>query len=152
MDTKLSPVFNALSGADRLKLKTAAMMTAISGVACDETKQAPWKFPFYCLYIGFIALPIPIPGTNMIPFMLLLGWYGLGLTERARLSNRQIKDKFNHATLVEDHKDFIREEPEASGRFRVLTVPLVIGANKIAWRDMLEAKRAFVKAVRDFVM
>lgn len=152
MDNKLTPVFNALSKADRLQLKTATLMTAISGVARDETKQAPWKFPFYFLYIGFIALPLPIPGTNVIPIMGLLGWYSLGLTERARLSNQQIKAKFNHATMVDDHKAFIREDPDASGRFRVQSMKLALGTNKTAWRDMMEAKRAFVKGVRDFLM
>lgn len=152
MDNKLTPVFNALSKADRLQLKTATLMTAISGVARDETKQAPWKFPFYFLYIGFIALPLPIPGTNVIPIMGLLGWYGLGLTERARQSNQQIKAKFNHATMLEEHKTFIREDPDATGGFRVQSMKLAIGANKTAWRDLMEAKRAFVKGVRDFLI
>lgn len=152
MDNKLTPVFNALSMPDRLQLRTAAMVTALSGVACDETKQSPWKFPFYGLYIGFIALPIPVPGSNLIPIGLLLGWYGLGLTERARLSDRQIREKFNHVTMVETFKDFIREDPAVPGRFHVQTVSLAVGANKIVWRDMVEAKRAFVKSVRDFLM
>jgi len=152
MVNKLTPVFNALSRPDRLQLKTATLMTAISGVARDETKQAPWKFPFYFLYIGFIALPLPIPGTNLIPIMGLLGWYSLGLTERARQSNQQIKAKFNHATMLEEHKSFIREDSAATGGFRVQTVPLAIGTNKTAWRDLMEAKRAFVKGVRDFLM
>lgn len=137
------PDFAALSQADRLKLRSAAMLVTLAGIARGETEHRAWKFPLYLLFIAYMMAPIPIPGSNVIPMALAYGWYRLGLTKRARWAQGEISRKFNHAALVDDHRDYIRRDPENPGRFRVETWPLVVGANKTACHDIVAAKRIF---------
>ena len=148
----IHPVFNALSQIDRLKLRSAAAIAALAGIARGETEHRAWKFPFYLGLVTFIALPIPVPGSNAIPLALAFGWYRLGLTPQARWAQGEISKKFNHAALVEDYRDCLHETPQNSGIFKVKTWPLARKANKAAYQDMVAAKRIFTGRVRDFFL
>lgn len=144
------PDFAALSMADRLKLRSAAMLVTISGIARGETEHRAWKFPLYFLFIAYMAAPIPVPGSHAIPAALAYGWIRLGLTPRARWAQGEIRRNFNHAALVRDYQDYIHEVPATPGKFRVESWRLAVKANKTLYHDTVAAKRIFTSRVRDF--
>lgn len=147
-----SPDFSALSPMDRLKLRSAAMLVTISGIGKGETEHRAWKFPFYLLFMAYMAAPIPVPGSHAIPAALAYGWIRLGLTPRARWAQEEISKKFNHAALVHDYRDYIRADPQKPGRFYVASWKLAIQANKTVYKDTVEAKRIFTSRIRDYFM
>lgn len=150
MNKKSPPEFNDLSYIDRMKLQAAAMVTSISNIAHADTKLAPWKFPLYFLFLSFVVAPIPIPGNNAVPLLLLAFWFGLRLTPRSRWAHQLIKEKFNPVALVEDHEDFIIPSAESPKQFQVKGYELMKHANGTAWKDFKAAGRIFVKSVRDY--
>jgi hypothetical protein len=147
---KLTPVFNALSGADKLKLRSVAGLKAFSAIVREDTRHSPWKFPLYVGYVGVMA--IPLPGTHVVPLGLLFGWYALGLTERSRWAKDQIKEKFTPANLVNDNQAFIVEDPEDPKKFKVQGMALAVDGNKTAWNDLKESGRIFKRSVRNYFL
>lgn len=147
---KMTPVFNALSGADKLKLRSVTGLKAFSEIVREDTRHSPWKFPFYVGYVGIMA--IPLPGTHVVPLGLLFGWYALGLTERSRWAKDQIRLKFAHANMMKDNHAFIAADPEDSKKFKVQGVAFAMDANKTAWRDLKESGRIFKSSVRDYFL
>lgn len=150
IDKDSHPDFSALTRTDRLKLRSAAMLVTISGIGKGETEHCAWKFPLYLMFIAYMAAPIPVPGSHAIPAALAYGWIRLGLTPRARWAQGEISKKFNHAALVRDHQDYIHEDPEMPGKYRVASWRLAIKANKTAYQDTVEAKRIFTARVYNF--
>jgi hypothetical protein len=147
---KLTPAFNALSGADKLKLRTVTGLRAFSAIVREDTRHSPWKFPFYVGYVGIMA--IPLPGTNVVPLGLLFGWYALGLTERSRWAKGQIKEKFEHETMMHDSRAFIAADPQDPQNFKVQGLALAVDGNKIAWNDLKESGRIFKHSIRDYFL
>jgi len=148
-EKKLTPDFMALSRRDRLTLRSAAMLVTISSIGKGETSHRAWKFPLYLLFMAYMAAPIPVPGSHAIPAALAYGWIRLGLTPRARWAQGEISKKFNHVALVRDYKDYIQEDPDVPGKYRVASWRLAVKANKTAYQDTVEAKRIFTSRVYD---
>lgn len=142
--------FNSLSPADRMKLRSAAMLVSISGIAKGDTEHRAWKFPLYLLFMAYLMAPIPIPGSNLLPMALAFGWVRLGLTNRARWAQGEISRQFNHAALVDDYRDCIDPDPEKPGAFRVKTLALAVKAHQTAYQDIMAARRIFTGRIRNF--
>ena len=142
-DNDLKPVFNRLSGADRLKLRAAALSTAVSGVVRDDTKKDPWKFPFYAVYLAIVIIPIPLLGAQVVPLLLTVGWAKMGLTPWARWVHGRVKHCFNEEALVENHKEFIEKTPGPPAGFCVNGKALAKDTAKKTYADALEAARVF---------
>lgn len=147
---KLTPAFNALSGADKLKLRSVTGLKAFSAIVREDTRHSPWKFPLYVGYVGVMA--IPLPGTHVVPLGLLFGWYALGLTERSRWAKDQIKEKFGHDAMMNDNRAFIAADPEDPKKFKVQGLALAVEGNKAAWSDLKESGRIFKASIRNYFL
>lgn len=137
------PEFNRLSGADRLKLKSAALMTAMSGFIRDDTKKDPWKYPFYSLYLVSMVTPFPFPGATMLILVVTAGVTSLRLTPWSRQVNDRLKEAFNEKALVEAHIVFIEQDRDDPRRFYVRDIDLLRGTAKKTYDDTVEATRHF---------
>ncbi|MGZ9109299.1 MAG: hypothetical protein ACXW4B_10835 [Micavibrio sp.] len=146
-----APQFRNLKLVDRFKLANAAAVEAFSGVALKDTKHSARFYPLYLAYMAYLVVPFPpIPGSRLVPTLCLYGWVRLGLTERSRRANEEINKRFNHAALVDDHRQFIHADPKSPGQFRVEGGRLTVNAYKTALRDTKEAHRIFTRRVEDF--
>lgn len=149
MEPQLTPVFNRMSGADRLKLRFAAFMVAATAVIRDDTRAHPWKFPFYATYLTFLITPLPIPFAGMVLMGATLGWAKLGLTPWARWLNGRLRDAFNEKAMIDTFKPYI--QPADAGRFRVDNISLAKDATKTAWCNSADAGRAAWQRLKSYL-
>jgi hypothetical protein len=147
---RLSSIFNAMSGADKLKLRAVTGLRVFSEILREDTRHAPWKFPIYMGFVSVIALPLP--GTHAVPLGLLFGWYALGLTERARWAKGRLVEKFKPLNMVNDNHAFIAPDAKDPQKFKVHGVALAVDGNKAAWRDLKESGQIFKDSVRDYFL
>jgi hypothetical protein len=113
----LSDEFNRLSRWDRTKLHIAAVFTAVSGVARDDTIKHPWRFPLYAGYmavLGTAAALSMIPGTTELIIALTIGAISLKPTDWSRWVCGRVKETFNSAAMVERHPEFMRQDAEGN--------------------------------------
>lgn len=145
---KISPTFNALSWVDRLKLHSAALMKAVTSLARDDCKDHPWRYPFYAGFIGFIFLPIPIPGANTVPMLLLLGVARTRLTPWVRKVDDRLMHAFNRAAVEEEHSKYIEPHPEDPKRHRVKNMELARESMRDSVGHMYDATRSGWRAFK----
>ncbi len=136
----LTSLFNALPRADRAKLRLATGLKAMTGIVLEDTKHAPWKFPFYFGYVAAMVVN-PVPGLNIIPLGGVFGWYAMGLTPRARWAWGYTQDKFEPVNMINDNAQFVvaacpdGEKPSVRGRH------LAWDTHKVMWRDICQSGR-----------
>jgi hypothetical protein len=140
--------FNTLSWPDRLKLHSAALMNAVTGIARDDCRQNPWRYPFYAGFIGFIMAPIPVPGANIVPMLLLVGVARTRLTPWARMADDRLMRAFNRAAVMEDHQRHVEPKPEEPARLRVRNLELARESTRQSVGDMYDATRAGWRALK----
>ncbi len=136
MELDCASVFNGLSKAGRLKLRGAAATAAVTGFVRDDVQAHPIRYPLYAAYLLTVAL-VPIASATLIAGTILLA--AKGWTPLARRLQGSLKEAFNHAALVERHKDFISEDPEQPGKYHVRTAALTWGVTKTVLNDTKEA-------------
>lgn len=152
MEPDLSSVFNRLAKADQLKLKGAAMSKAITGLVRDDTRDKPWRYPFYALYLLVVATPLPVWGASTLVIAATVAWAKWEMSPLAKELNRRLKESFNEAALVEEHKDYIVPHPDTSEKYRVKNLALAWHTTKKACEDSWQATRYAWQALKKFTM
>ena len=135
----LKEKFNGLSKADRAKLKSAALLKAMTGFIKDDTERSPWKYPFYATYLLFVVTPMP-GGVLLLAATGL--WMRFSKSKMALETGERIKTAFNECNLIRDHEKFVESDPKLQGHFRVRNnMALVVDTTKKALRDSVETTR-----------
>lgn len=143
MNDSLTETFNKLSLVGKTMLWSAALGTSLSGIIRDDTKEHPIHYPLYGLY--FCCALIPIPGSHIVPSLLLTAWIYSGATPWARVAKTRMKSDFNPAVLIERNKEFV--VPAGAGNSGVLSVkggPLAWQATKTIFNDSKVATKSFL--------
>lgn len=152
MDLDCASVFNRLSMADRLKLRSAALTKALTGFARDDTATYPWRYPLYAAFIITVATPLPFPFASTILVAATLLWAKTSRSELAQRLNGRLRDSFNHAALVEEHKAFIKPDPEKTGSYRIRNLALAWDTTKKSFDDTRQATVYAWRSFKNFVM
>ncbi len=136
-DRDYASEFNRFSGIDRLKLRGSALTRALTGFAKDDTREHPGRYPLYAAWmIAFLFPFIPGKGTAMLAATAL--WAGASRTSYALRLRGSIREAFNHASLMEKHKDFIEphpEKPRCHDRLIIMIYSLIYRniTNRVLW-------------------
>jgi len=137
-DECLSALFNRLSFFDKWKLRGAALSRDVTSIVRDDTKRRPWTFPLYAGFLTFIAIPIPIPFSNLGPLLLMAAIAKTRLTPWARWVDDRLKNSFNPKALIADHRDYIKAHPQDERPY-VDGALLARGCLTNCWNDVKEA-------------
>lgn len=141
----LTPVFNNLSFWDRWKLRMSALTEFVTGVARDDTRAHPERFPLYACYFVLLGAAMtlsPVPGTTEA---LILGTIGIVRKSRspwAEWVDGRLKAAFNKEALVADHRAFIEPDKKKEGRFRVQNCKLFGHTTRTGLGNVWETVRA----------
>ena len=103
MGNNLTPEFNSLGRKDRYKLKTAAMILAVSGFVNEDSRKHPWRFPFYVGYVAIIAAPLPLLGAGVALLGATYIWTRMEMTSYTRRLNKRLKEAFNEKSIMDAH-------------------------------------------------
>ena len=152
MDCDCKSVFNRLSKGDRLKLRGAAMTTAISGFILEDTKAHPVRYPFYAAYLAVVITPLPFPFASTIVLAATLAWARYSKSVMATRLHTALKDTFNHAALVCNHKSYIYQDKADPQAYHVKNGDLAWYASKRAYADTRQATIHALKALKKLIM
>ena len=152
MDLDCASVFNRLSMADRMKLRGAALTKALTGFARDDTQAHPWRYPLYVAYIVTISTPLPFPFASTLLIAATLLWAKWSKSETAQRLNGRLRDSFNHAALVEEHKTFIEPDVEQPDSYRIRNWALAWDTTKKSLEDTRQATCHAWQSLRKFIM
>lgn len=135
----LKDKFNGLSKADRAKLKSAALVKAVTGLIRDDTARKPWKYPFYAAYLLIVATPVP-GGVLLLAATGL--WLRYSKSQIALETGERIKTAFNECNLIREHEKFVVADSDIAGKYRVRNnMALIADTTKKAWQDGVETTR-----------
>ncbi|MCB9996482.1 MAG: hypothetical protein H6869_08620 [Rhodospirillales bacterium] len=149
MDCDCKSVFNRLSRADRIKLRSAAISKAVTGFVKDDTAQKPWRYPFYAAYLLAVSTPLPVPLASTALLAATVVWAKYSKGETAARLNSRISEAFNnHAALVCRHKSFIAPDKEQPDKQTVKTGALAWDTTKKSLRDIGGATAHAWKALK----
>ena len=148
MTEPITPLFNQLSLVDRVTLKSASLFKAVTGIARDDSKAHPWRYPFYAGFLAFIMAPIPIPGANIIPILLFFGAARTRLTPWARMADDRLTTAFNSAAVMEAHRQFIHPHASEPGRYNLKKVELAKDTARVTVGDVYDATRSGWRALK----
>lgn len=138
-ESVIKPSFNKLSLIDRTALRSAALTREVTSVIREDVERRPWTYPFYAAYLGFILLPIPVPGANVGPVLLMVGWAQMEMTPWARWANARMKRVFNDAALMKESENFLEMAAEKPGEAKVKHVDLAKHTFNHTMKDALHA-------------
>ena len=150
MGDGLTPEFNRLSKADRLKLKTVAFLTAMSEFVRDDTKDHPWRFPFYTAYFLMVAAPLPLFGAGAVVLGATYVWTRLELIYYTKRLSKKITQTFNCEALLEQYEPFIGPDPEQPESLSVHNKDLMKYAGREVYGDVKDAGLIAWSAARKF--
>lgn len=137
-------VFNRLSRYGRYALKSAATAEAITDFIEKDTKEHPWRFPFYAAYLVVLTTPFPFLGAATILAAATLAWAKFEVGPLAKRLNTHIKESFNEVALGCRYKDHIIEDPNDKERFIVKPLSLAWHSTKQgAYSSYNAGKHAF---------
>ncbi len=151
MSCACQSVFNTLSKADRMQLRSVALMTAITGFVRDETLRNPWRYPLYAGYLVVVAAPVPMFGLGIMVMIATVAWAKTSKTLTARRLQSYMREAFDGAALVRRYGDMIEPayeggSPAVDGR------ALARGAAREAAQDSRIAARYAGSALKRLVM
>lgn len=141
MEKPNTPVFNKLSRRDRLTLISAAVVEESSRFARDDTIAHPWRASLYLGIIAFIAAPIPLPGANIGPLLLIAGMAATRLTPWARRAD-DLRRSFNSAAVMEKYSAYVTPDPDRGGAFRVRSMKLAADSGRRVMGHTYDIARA----------
>lgn len=152
MDCECKSVFNRLSKADRLKLRGAALSKTVSGFIRDDTIEHPARYPFYAAYLVVIATPLPLPFVSTLTLAATVAWARYSKSPHAQKLNARLKEAFNEAALVCDHKDYIVDPPEQTDLPAIRNAALAWHTTKRCLDDTMRATGAAWNALKDYII
>lgn len=152
MDCDCKSVFNRLSQADRLKLRGAALTKAVTGFVRDDTERNPIRYPFYAAYLLIVGTPLPFPFAATALLGATVVWARYSKSEYAQRLNGRLKEAFNHAAMVCEHKEHMEPDPEKEGCLKVKNGALAWGTTKRAFADTWQATKHAGNAFKKFVI
>jgi hypothetical protein len=145
MKQRLNEIFNGLSSGDRWALRAAAAMETITADFRDDTKNHPWKFPFYAAYLAAMLVPIPLlPGHGVLMAGLVIAYARAGLTPGARELKDRLREAFTAESLVREHRSYIEKDRGGGHAFRVEKWQLSESAGRQSLHNM---RRLFDHAI-----
>jgi len=146
MSGGLTPNFNRLSRWDRTALGSATLITSLSGIAREDTKLHPLRYPFYAVYLGLMIAPVPL---IHIPLSLaVVGVIWSEATPWARWAKGRMKADFEQVTMIEKHREYIVPKRQTADEFKVRNAPLLGHIAKTVAKDAAAATRSFGSYVR----
>ena len=144
-------VFNRLSKVDRFKLKSAALSKAITGFIKDDTEAHPARYPLYAAYLVVAVTPLPVPFASTALIAATAVWARYSKTDYAARLQGRLKEAFNDAALVCQHREFLQEHREKPGSHHVKNLALAWHTTKRttcdSWHATKHAWKALMKSI-----
>lgn len=144
-------VFNRLSRYGRYSLKGAATAEAIVDFIEKDTKQHPWRFPFYAAYLAVLTTPLPFLGAATILAAATVAWAKFEIGPMAKRLNKHIKASFNEASLGCRYKDHIKQDPYNKDRLQVKPLSLAWHSTKQGARSSYMAGKHAFAALKNLI-
>lgn len=152
MDCKCKSVFNRLSKADRLKLQGAALTNAITGFVRDDTKEHPWRYPFYAAYLVVVTTPLPFLGASTLLMAATVAWAKMSSSPMALRLRGRLTEAFNEAALVREHRDFVVPDPAKPDSHTVKNLSLAWEVTKRGFSDSWQATKHAWNSLKNLVI
>lgn len=103
----LSQIFNSLSLFDKLNLYSASLTSTMTRLVLEDTKESPWKYPFYLAYMVTALSPLPFPGAGIAANVVAALCIGLAPGKWGRWMRGELKDAFNKANIMDQFDHFV---------------------------------------------
>jgi hypothetical protein len=141
MKEPITPLFNQLSLFDRFALKSASLFKAVTGIARDDSKANPWRYPLYAGFLLLIMAPIPLPGANIVPIGIFFLMARTRLTPWARMADDRLTTAFNSEAVMEAHKHLIHPDVKDPARCNMDGIRLAKETARATLDDLYDATR-----------
>ncbi len=149
-DADLKALFNTLSLSDRAKLTVAAVSGAMTGVIRDDTRQHPWKFPFYAFYLFLLVEPVSLGGAG-VAFTALSALGASSLDNKwSRWMRGRLMEAFDEAKVAHSLRRFIVADEKKPGAWRVDNGALTKYIVQSGLNDSSEAMKAALESMQNF--